>query len=63
MVRVMKRYTQDGYCPVIHPGPWLSGYLDALHELGDVPQLAVGGLVQGGRKPYPVPVDGLGSTE
>lgn len=42
---VLRSHPADGYCPVVHPGPWLNGYLDALRELGLDRQLAVGGLV------------------
>ena len=42
---VMKAYAADGYCPVVHAGPWLGGYLDALRVLGLDRRLAVGGLV------------------
>lgn len=44
-VAVLEAHKGDGYCPVVHPGPWLDGYLDALHRLGQRRQLALGGLV------------------
>jgi 7-cyano-7-deazaguanine tRNA-ribosyltransferase len=42
---VMRAHAGDGYCPVIHTGPWLDRYLEALRELGLDRHLAVGGLV------------------
>jgi hypothetical protein len=44
-VAVLEAHQGDGYCPVVHPGPWLGGYLDVLHRLGQTRQLALGGLV------------------
>jgi 7-cyano-7-deazaguanine tRNA-ribosyltransferase len=44
-VGVMRKYAGDGYCPVVHAGPWLSGYTDAVRECGIRSHLAVGGLV------------------
>lgn len=42
---VLRAHSAEGYCPVVHAGPWLGGYLDALREMGLDRQLAVGGLV------------------
>jgi len=42
---VLKAHAAEGFCPVVHAGPWLDGYLEALRELGLDRQLAVGGLV------------------
>lgn len=44
-VDVMRAHAGAGGCPVIHAGPWLDRYLEALRELGLDRQLAVGGLV------------------
>jgi len=44
-VAVLEAHAGDGFCPVIHAGPWLDRYLDALRRLGLTRQLAVGGLV------------------
>jgi hypothetical protein len=44
-VAVLEAHTGDGFCPVIHPGPWLDRYLDALHRLHRTRRLALGGLV------------------
>jgi len=44
-VAVLELHAGDGSCPVIHAGPWLGRYLDALRRLGLTRQLAVGGLV------------------
>lgn len=44
-VAVLQEHAGDGYCPVVHPGPWLDGYLEALQRLGQTRQLALGGLV------------------
>lgn len=42
---VLRAHAGGGCCPVVHAGPWLDRYLDAVRELGLVGQLAVGGLV------------------
>jgi hypothetical protein len=44
-VAMLEAHTGDGYCPVVHPGPWLDGYLNVLSRLGQTRQLALGGLV------------------
>lgn len=44
-VSVLESHTYDGFCPVIHPGPWLDGYLETLQRLNLTRQLAIGGLV------------------
>ena len=44
-IAVLEKHVGNGFCPVIHAGPWLDRYLDALHRLGLTRQLAVGGLV------------------
>jgi len=44
-VAVLEAHSDDGFCPVIHAGPWLGHYLEVLHRLGRTRQLAVGGLV------------------
>jgi 7-cyano-7-deazaguanine tRNA-ribosyltransferase len=42
---VLEANSGDGFCPVVHPGPWLDLYMDVLHRLGQTKQLAIGGLV------------------
>jgi tRNA-guanine family transglycosylase len=42
---VLEANSNNGYCPVIHPGPWLDLYMEALKRLGQTKQLAIGGLV------------------
>lgn len=44
-IAVLEAHGDDGYCPVIHAGPWLDRYLDALRRLGRTRCLAIGGLV------------------
>jgi 7-cyano-7-deazaguanine tRNA-ribosyltransferase len=44
-IAVMEAHAGDGFCPVVHPGPWFDGYFDALRRLGQKRQLAIGGLV------------------
>lgn len=44
-LEVMETHAHNGFCPVVHPGPWLDGYLEALQRLGQTRQLALGGLV------------------
>ena len=44
-VTVLDTHSNDGFCPVIHPGPWLGGYLAAISRLKQTRQLAIGGLV------------------
>jgi len=44
-IAVMEAHGDDGSCPVIHAGPWLDRYLDALRRLGRTRSLAIGGLV------------------
>jgi 7-cyano-7-deazaguanine tRNA-ribosyltransferase len=44
-IAVLEAHSDDGYCPVIHAGPWLDRYLDALRRLGRTRCLAIGGLV------------------
>jgi hypothetical protein len=44
-IRVLEAHADDGYCPVVHAGPWLDRYLEALHRLGRTEKLAIGGLV------------------
>lgn len=44
-VAVLEAHTGNGFCPVIHPGPWFDRYLEALDRLGQRRQLALGGLV------------------
>lgn len=44
-IAVLEAHTDNGYCPVIHAGPWLDHYLEALHRLGRTERLAIGGLV------------------
>lgn len=44
-VAMLEAHTCDGFCPVIHAGPWLDRYLDTIRRLGLTRQLAVGGLV------------------
>jgi 7-cyano-7-deazaguanine tRNA-ribosyltransferase len=42
---VLEANSSDGFCPVVHPGPWLDLYMEVLHRLGQTKQLAIGGLV------------------
>lgn len=42
---VLEANSGDGFCPVVHPGPWLDLYMEVLHRLGQTKQLAIGGLV------------------
>lgn len=42
---VLEAHAGDGFCPVVHPGPWLGHYLETLQRLGQTRQLALGGLV------------------
>lgn len=44
-IAVLEAHTGNGFCPVIHPGPWLDRYLDVLDRLCLHRQLALGGLV------------------
>jgi hypothetical protein len=44
-VAVMEAHSENGFCPVIHPGPWLDRYMDALARLNLTRQVALGGLV------------------
>jgi queuine/archaeosine tRNA-ribosyltransferase len=44
-IRVLEDHADDGYCPVVHAGPWLDRYLEALQRLGRTEKLAIGGLV------------------
>jgi hypothetical protein len=44
-VAMLEAHTDNGFCPVVHPGPWLDRYLEVLHRLGQTEQLALGGLV------------------
>lgn len=44
-IRVLEAHAGDGYCPVVHAGPWLGRYLEALQRLGKTERLAIGGLV------------------
>jgi hypothetical protein len=44
-IAVLEENHGDGFCPVVHPGPWLDRYMDVLHRLGQTQQLAIGGLV------------------
>lgn len=44
-IRVLEAHADDGYCPVVHAGPWLDRYLEALRRLGRTEKLAIGGLV------------------
>ena len=44
-VAVLEAHVGNGFCPVIHAGPWLGPYLDVIQRLGLTTQLAVGGLV------------------
>jgi queuine/archaeosine tRNA-ribosyltransferase len=42
---VLEAHTSNGFCPVIHPGPWFDKYLDVLERLSLNRRLALGGLV------------------
>jgi hypothetical protein len=42
---VLEANSGNGFCPVVHPGPWLDLYMEVLHRLGQTKQLAIGGLV------------------
>lgn len=42
---VLEANNSNGFCPVVHPGPWLDRYMEVLHRLGQTQQLAIGGLV------------------
>jgi hypothetical protein len=42
---VLEANQGNGFCPVVHPGPWLDLYMDVLRRLGQTKQLAIGGLV------------------
>jgi hypothetical protein len=44
-IAVLQENHGDGFCPVVHPGPWLDRYMEVLHRLGQTKQLAIGGLV------------------
>ena len=44
-VAVLEAHAAGGFCPVVHAGPWLDRYMEALQRLGLTRQLAVGGLV------------------
>lgn len=44
-IAVLEAHAEDGFCPVVHAGPWLDRYMEALHRLGRTRQLAIGGLV------------------
>lgn len=44
-VRVARRYVPQGFRPVIHPGPWLEGYIEELLGHPAPAELALGGLV------------------
>jgi queuine/archaeosine tRNA-ribosyltransferase len=42
---ILEAHTDNRFCPVVHPGPWLDRYLEAIQRLGQSRQLALGGLV------------------
>lgn len=42
---VLEANSGNGFCPVVHPGPWLDNYMEALQRLKQTKQLAIGGLV------------------
>lgn len=44
-IKILEAHADDGYCPVVHAGPWLDRYMETLHRLGQTRQLAIGGLV------------------
>ncbi len=44
-VEVLEANSDNGFCPVVHPGPWLDLYMAALQRLKQTRQLAIGGLV------------------
>jgi hypothetical protein len=44
-IAVLEAHADDGFCPVIHAGPWLDHYLEAIRRLGRTRRLAIGGLV------------------
>ena len=44
-IAVLEDHGDDGYCPVIHAGPWLDRYLDALSRVGRTRCLAICALV------------------
>jgi 7-cyano-7-deazaguanine tRNA-ribosyltransferase len=44
-IQVLEAHSDDGYCPVVHAGPWLDYYLETLRRLGRTKKLAIGGLV------------------
>ena len=45
VIRSAEAHADDGYCPVVHAGPWLDRYLEALRRLGRMEKVAIGGLV------------------
>jgi hypothetical protein len=42
---VLEANQNNGFCPVVHPGPWLDEYLAVIDRLGQKTHLAIGGLV------------------
>ena len=44
-IAVLEAHADDGFCPVVHAGPWLDHYLEAIRRLGKTQRLAIGGLV------------------
>jgi 7-cyano-7-deazaguanine tRNA-ribosyltransferase len=44
-ISVLEAHAEDGFCPVVHAGPWLDRYMDALQRLGRTDRMAIGGLV------------------
>jgi hypothetical protein len=44
-IAVLEAHADGGFCPVVHAGPWLDHYLEAIRRLGRTTHLAIGGLV------------------